>query len=102
MPLKVGNRLRSAVCSTEVIVVRAPSSDVELTCGGAPMAVQGEDVAAGQTLDPAQAGGSELGKRYANEDLGLELLVTKAGEGSLAADGKLLELKQPKNLPTSD
>ena len=66
------------------------------------MAAPGEDLAEGQTLDPAQAGGSELGKRYANEDLGLELLVTKAGEGSLGVDGKPLELKQPKNLPTSD
>ena len=35
--LKAGTRLRSAVCNTEVMVVLAPSGDVELTCGGTSM-----------------------------------------------------------------
>ena len=35
--LRTGARLRSQVDATEVIVVRAPSREVNLTCGGAPM-----------------------------------------------------------------
>ena len=35
--LTVGTRLRSAVCTTEVMVVAAPEGDVELTCGGSTM-----------------------------------------------------------------
>ena len=33
--------------------------------------------------DPEFSGGAAMGKRYADEELGLELLVTKAGELSL-------------------
>ena len=36
--LKAGTRLRSNVCTTEAMVVAAPTGDVDLTCGGAPMA----------------------------------------------------------------
>jgi hypothetical protein len=32
--LKPGTRLRSQVCSTEVIVVRPPTAEIQLTCGG--------------------------------------------------------------------
>ena len=34
--LKAGSRLKSAVCSSELMVVVAPEEDVTLTCGGAP------------------------------------------------------------------
>ena len=37
MKLIAGTRLRSHVCSTEVIVVRGAEIDGELTCGGAPL-----------------------------------------------------------------
>ena len=36
--LKTGDRLKSTVCDGEVMVVSAPSGDIEITCGGAPMA----------------------------------------------------------------
>jgi len=35
--LKAGSRLKSAVCDTEVMVVRATADDVSLECGGAVM-----------------------------------------------------------------
>ena len=85
MQLKPGTRLKSAVCETQVIVVKAPGAELELTCGGAPM-VPLEDAEAGGTLDPAYAGKTLLGKRYAEESAGIELLCTKAGEGSLDDD----------------
>ena len=102
MQLSPGTRLRSAVDSTEVIVVRAPGGDVEVGCGGHPMIPVGQDQPAGVSIDPKWSGGTPIGKRYANEDAGLELLCTKAGEGSLSLDGTPLELKAAKPLPASD
>jgi len=46
--------------------------------------------------------GTLLGKRYADGDTGLELLCTKAGEGSLSLGGTPLALKEAKPLPSSD
>src|ERR687891_466885 len=36
MRLRPGQRLRSAVCDAEVVVVRAPAVEVQVGCGGAP------------------------------------------------------------------
>jgi hypothetical protein len=99
--LKVGSRLRSSVCSTEVMVIAAPDSDVDLRCGGAPM-VDLDAQASGLQLDPGARGGTQIGKRYVNEAATLELLCTKPGEGSLVADGAPLGLKGAKPLPSSD
>jgi hypothetical protein len=46
--------------------------------------------------------GPLLGKRYADDDLGLELLCTRAGTGALTVDGRPLLLKGAKPLPSSD
>ena len=101
MELKAGARLKSVACETQVIVVRAPQGDVEVTCGGAVMVpVDAEAEAA--ALDSAAADGTQLGKRYADEELGLELLCTKAGNGSLRVNGVVIGLKQAKALPASD
>jgi hypothetical protein len=102
MDLKPGSRWSSQVCDTEVVIVRAPASAVSLECGGHPMVAQGGDRASGLALDPAFAGGALIGKRFADADSGLELLVTKAGAGSLAIDGTVLPLKEAKPLPSSD
>jgi hypothetical protein len=99
--LKAGARLKSAVCETQVIVVRAPQGNVELSCGGAPMVALDVETPGGE-LDPSAAEGTQLGKRYADEEFGIELLCTKAGKGSLALNGALLGLKQAKPLPASD
>jgi hypothetical protein len=100
MQLKPGTKLASAVCETQVIVVRAPADDVELGCGGAPLAVAGDGAAA--ELDPSLAEGTLIGKRYADEELGLELLCTKGGAGTLTCNGVALQLKGAKPLPASD
>jgi hypothetical protein len=99
--LKAGARLKSVACDTEVIVVRAPQGDVEVTCGGAVMVPVGAD-ASGAAVDPSAADGTQLGKRYADEELGLELLCTKAGKGTLQVNGVVVGLKQAKALPASD
>lgn len=99
--LKPGLRLRSVVDATEVIVVRAPDATVELACGGTSMQPAGEE-SPGGAVDPGWAEGTLIGKRYADDELGLELLCTKAGEGSLSLDGRPLAVKDAKPLPSSD
>ena len=98
--MKPGTRLRSQVCSTEVIVVRP--ADVALECGGAPMAELGVESPESMSIDPAHTNGTVLGKRYGLDDGGLEVLVTKPGEGSLSVAGRELVVLQAKTLPSSD
>jgi hypothetical protein len=43
-----------------------------------------------------------MGKRYADEQIGLELLCTKPGQGTIAVNGVPLTLVGPKLLPASD
>lgn len=95
-----GSRHRSQVCATEVIVVRA--TDGVLSCGGYPMVELGQPVDERLQLDPARAGGSLLGKRYSDAAGELEVLVTKAGDGSLHLGEEILDQKQAKALPSSD
>ena len=102
MKLRIGQTLNSPVDTTTVIVVRAPAADLDLTCGGVPMAPKGTTAPAGAGADSAQLGGTELGKRYVDEKIGVELLCTKAGHGTLAIGGAALPLRDAKPLPTSD
>lgn len=101
MDLKPGMRLRSTVCSTEVVVVRPPTAPVELRCGGAPMAIPGPQPPAPAATAPGGPG-TQLGKRYADEARGLELLCTKPGPGILSIGATPLPLKDTKPLPSSD
>jgi hypothetical protein len=101
--LAPGQRLLSQTCETEVIVVRAPDGDVELTCGGRPMTTEGTGAGRPGASSAADAdGGTLLGKRYVDEPTGLEVLCTKPGSGLLAADGRDLTIKVAKPLPASD
>ena len=102
MQLKPGTRLRSAADSTEIVVVRAPSADIDLRCGGHPLVPLDNSDSSGLSLDPTHSRGSEVGKRYADDNSGIEVLCTKAGEGSLAIGDAPLELKGAKPLPSSD
>ncbi|WP_432841593.1 hypothetical protein [Dactylosporangium sp. CA-092794] len=104
MEYTVGTRLRSQVCTTEVIVVRRPGRPLRLTCGGSDLVAMDAQPPGGTgTPAPGLDTGTLLGKRYtAAADEGLELLVTKAGQGTLAADGEVLVVKTAKPLPASD
>jgi hypothetical protein len=99
--MKAGTRLRSEVCTATAVVVKAPASSVTVECGGTPM-VEGAGEPGSGELKPGYDTGALLGKRYVDEQSGLELLCTKGGGGSLSADGRLLELKATKPLPASD
>ena len=100
--LKTGSRLRSATCSTEVMVISVPDAAFEVSCGGVPMIDVAETPPGDLSVSPDAAEGTKLGKRYVNDAGALELLCTKAGDGSLASGGVLLKLKEAKKLPSSD
>ncbi|MCW2592764.1 MAG: hypothetical protein JWQ86_5191 [Mycobacterium sp.] len=99
--IKNGTRLQSQVCDTQVIVVKAADSLDELRCGGQPMTPVGSEKSEGAVPDPAFADGNAMGKRYVDEG-GAEVLVTKAGAGSLSVGTTALALKEAKPLPASD
>jgi len=96
--MKAGTKLKSAVCNTEVMVIKA--KDVVVACGGQPM-VEAAPVEK-DTVDPKFAEGTKIGKRYVNTDGTIELLCVKAGDGSLSIDGVMLQTKDAKPLPSSD
>jgi hypothetical protein len=100
--MKPGSRWRSSVCATEVMVIQAPATDADVSCGGAPLVAVGTPVAAGAAPAPDAAGGTQIGKRYVNAAGDLELLCTKPGAGTLAQGGAALAIKGAKPLPSSD
>jgi len=96
---KPGTKLSSTVCKTQIMVLRAPAEELEITCGGAPM----------QVGDPAELGamsgdnnGTLVGKRYTDEAESMEFLCTRGGEGSIAVTGYTVDVKAAKKLPSSD
>ena len=96
--MKPGTKLKSAVCDTEVMVVRA--ADVVIECGGLPMTE--EKPAERKPVNPGFADGTKIGKRYVDAAGTIELLCVKAGQGSLSIAGQALKVKDAKPLPASD
>jgi len=96
--MKAGTKLKSAVCNTEVMVIKG--KDIVVECGGQPMVE--EAPAAKDAVNPGFAEGTKIGKRYVNTDNTVELLCVKAGDGSLSISGVILQTKDAKPLPSSD
>ena len=100
MEIKAGTRLACPGSTVELVVVRPPSAPVSLACGGVgfvPLAEVTRDAAQAVTGD-----GPQIGKRYVDEDSGVEVLCSKAGPGALTCDGRDMLLKDTKPLPSSD
>lgn len=96
---KPGTKLSSTVCKTQIMALRVPATELNITCGGAPM----------QVGDPAELGemsgensGTLVGKRYTDEAETMEFLCTRGGEGSIAIEGYVIDIKAAKKLPSSD
>ncbi|MCZ4314804.1 hypothetical protein O4H66_15450 [Comamonadaceae bacterium G21597-S1] len=103
MPIKPGSRWGSATCTTEIVVVRPPSTEAALECGGTAMHSPPDAARQAQSApDAASAGGTLLGKRYTDDASGLEVLCTKPGAGSLSVSGRPMSVKAAKALPSSD
>ncbi|OBH01644.1 hypothetical protein A5692_17095 [Mycobacterium sp. E342] len=103
--IKNGTRLQSQVCDTQLIVVRSSEALDDLRIGGAPavpipLGTQDPKVDSKYTVD-AFAGGTVMGKRYVAAD-GAEVLVTRAGKGSLSIGTTPMAIKEVKPLPASD
>ncbi|MDA2895109.1 hypothetical protein PDG61_29640 [Mycolicibacterium sp. BiH015] len=99
--IKNGTRLQSQVCDTQIIVVRSAESLDDLRIGGAPAIPVGDPPDSGLSLDDSLADGNLMGKRYV-DDGGAEILVTKAGKGTISIGTTPLTLKEAKPLPASD
>ena len=102
MRLSVGSRWRSAVDETQVVVIRAPQEDLELTCGGHPLLPLDSEPGLSLVMAGGRDGGTVLGKRYADTSASLELLCTKGGTGALFLGNAALSVKAAKPLPSSD
>lgn len=100
--LKPGARLFSAVCTTEVIAVKAPPGEIDITIGGATPVSSAADRNGSGAVVGGHGGGAAMGKRYVDGAETIELLCTKAGDGVPALNGELLLLKEAKPLPASD
>jgi hypothetical protein len=99
--IKNGTRLQSQVCDTQVIVVRSADSLDDLRAGGVPMVPLDAEKSSELSIDPEFSDGNAMGKRYVDE-AGAEVLVTKAGAGTLSVGTTALSLKEAKPLPASD
>ena len=98
--LTPGTRLKSTVCTTEIMVITAPAEGIAIMCGGEPMNPDGEGN--GGSVHQEHAAGSILGKRYTSEEGSLEVLCVKGGEGTLWAGGTAMKVKDSKKLPKTD
>jgi hypothetical protein len=101
--LAVGSRFRSQACETEIMVIRPGSQPVALACGGHPVVAIAMPVT--DLLEPVETfrDGTQIGKRYTHpDDPALEILVTKAGVGTLSDGDTPLVTKGAKPLPASD
>lgn len=102
MQLRPGQRLRSQVCETQIIIVRPAETDVILKCGGSLMVDLDSDIQSDSAPQDGLASGNEMGKRYVTKDGPLEVLVTKAGIGTLTVGDDPLLVKEVTPLPSSD
>jgi hypothetical protein len=98
--LRPGARLRSQVSDVAVVVVSV-TGDVVVECGGVEMLPIDGSERDPVTREPDQ-GVTLLGKRYADPDGCVEVLCTKGGPGALTCQGRTMQVKDAKALPSSD
>jgi len=97
---KPGTKLSSTVCKTQIMVLRAPAEELEISCGGGPMQVGDPEEL--NAIDDTQSGGTLVGKRYTDEAETMEFLCTRGGDGSVSVAGYTIDVKAAKKLPSSD
>jgi len=100
MTLKPGTKLHSAVCGTQIMVLRVPADALDVTCGGVEMST--EDTGNISRIADGLSGGTLVGKRYVDDGETMEFLCTRGGEGTVSVNGVALDVKQAKQLPSSD
>ncbi len=88
--------------ATEVVVIKPPQGEGDLTCAGVPMVPREDGAAPTPSADAAEGEATIIGKRYSEESSGIEVLCSQAGDGPLAFGGVVLTVNAPKPLPASD
>ena len=101
LQLKAGSRLQSVVSDVQIMAIKVPAGEYDLHCGGTPMVAVGGDAPQAE-IDASDSGETLMGKRYVDAGETVEFLCTKGGAGSLSLNGTPLEVKQAKQLPSSD
>lgn len=96
---KPGTKLSSTVCKTQIMVLRAPSEVLDISCGGALMQIGDPSELNSMSGDNA---GTLVGKRYTDEAETMEFLCTRGGEGTISIEGYTIGVKAAKKLPSSD
>ena len=81
-------------CPTQIIVVRAPSSPVRVTCGPDQMRVLGPTEPRPLDETPSGSVGVQAGRHYSDPQAVLELLCIQDGVGPIAVDGRTLVTNQ--------
>lgn len=99
---KPGTRIFSAVCDAELIIVKSPGGELDITIGGATPVLSAAERNGDTTIQDGHDGGAIVGKRYVDDAGTVELLCTKPGAGAPALAGEILEFKEAKSLPSSD
>ena len=97
--LRAGQALYSTIDPTSVVVIKAPAGPVSISVNGVALTASKPDVV---PSDAPAGEGTVLGKRYADDGTGIELLVTKPGTATLEVNGASLAVKESKPLPASD
>lgn len=102
MQVRSGQRYISAVCTTSIVVVKGPPTEIDLWCGGTSMLQAGAKVDSRSGPTAGYDQGTLLGKRYWDEQTGLEVVCTTAGAGSLSLGDRVLPERPAQPLPSSD
>ena len=102
MELKAGTQLKSAVGTTEVVVIRAPDAPGHPDLGGPAHGRAATTRRRPARSKPAARGRSCWASATSTRPASVEVLCTKPGDGALALDGEPLEVKSAKPLPSSD
>jgi|SRR5271154_2670523 len=94
---------KSPVSIPEVVIVRPAKTALKLECGGHPMIVTNEERLSGLGVSMDDSASLFMGKRcYFDGELGLEVLASKAGAGSLSLHGRVLLIEAANALSSSD
>jgi hypothetical protein len=99
--VKPGTRFGSTTCETQVMVVKGGPARIDVRCGGAAMVPVADAAVTSSPVAPFDQG-TLIGKRYVNDDESLELLCTRAGDGSVSIGDNILVVRGTKPLPASD
>ena len=102
MKLRPGQKLHSAVCDAQVVVVKAPPARSRSAAGAHPLLDDGQEADGAAALDPSLGEAPCSASATPTTSSGLELLCTRAGTGALTVDGRPLLIKGAKPLPSSD